>query len=467
MDSEYPTLAAFYNQEGELVKILESSVCFVDEDGATKFIDIEKYITDEMRQTFITLHPRHSGLHFYHIAEINYTTENGELIPVSVTVESEDMENWGEETEFRFTDYENYKTVLSSDSEYPVCGSFLFIDLDKSLPEQKLYEKIRNRLNDYQGIAKEHFLNKGAIYYGGTVEYKKFAADENKNFAFDSAYAELKDGNYLIAIMSCTDLFYNTINNYVFVSMFKNFTSIFFAIYFILLFIIIKLIKDAQRNEKVKTAFTSAAAHELKTPLAVIENQCECIMENVAPEKNTEYVNSIYTESLRMNRLVASLLQYNRLAAADKIRKEENDLSEILNSEIEKYSRLFIDKKINFETEISGICKVKCNKELIALVIDNYLSNAIKYTESGNKIKAELKKQGKKYRVSVYNQGKNIPREELKNIWNLLNKTDKSRNRKDNSSGMGLAISREILRHHKYAYGILNKKDGVEFYFTA
>ncbi len=468
LDSSYPTLAAFYNHEGEMVKILESSICFIDEDGATRFIDIDKYITDDMRQAFMILHPSGGcgGLFFYHISEIKYTTENDELIPVSVTVESEDIENRGERTEFKFTDYENYKTVLPPDPEYPGCGSFLFIDLDKSLHEHKLYEKIRKRFDDYKKISKEHFLYKDPTYFGETKEYELFAHDKN-NFAFDSAYAELKDGNYMIAIMSYTDLFYNTINNDVFISMFKNFTVIFFAIYFILLFIIINVIKTAERNEKVKTAFTSAAAHELKTPLSVIENQCECIMENVAPDKNEEYVNSIYSESLRMNKLVASLLQYNRLATANKIRKEEKDLSEILNSEIEKYSRLITDKKIHFETVIHNSCKVKCNKELIALVIDNFLSNANKHTESGNKIKVELKKQGKKYRVSVYNEGKNIPDKELKNIWNLLNKTDKSRNRDDNSTGMGLTICREILKHHKYAYGVFNKKNGVEFYFTA
>ena len=93
LDSSYPTLAAFYNHEGEIMKILESSICFIDEDGATRFIDIDKYITDDMRQAFMILHPSGGcgGLFFYHISEIKYTTENDELIPVSVTVESEDI----------------------------------------------------------------------------------------------------------------------------------------------------------------------------------------------------------------------------------------------------------------------------------------------------------------------------------------------------------------------------------------
>ncbi|MDE5604609.1 MAG: HAMP domain-containing histidine kinase, partial [Eubacterium sp.] len=232
------------------------------------------------------------------------------------------------------------------------------------------------------------------------------------------------------------------------------------------LFIIFrKTISNTEKNEHIKTAFTSAAAHELKTPLSVIENQCECIMENVAPEKNAEYINSIYTEALRMNKLVASLLQYNRLASADKIKMEKCRLDEIVQAEIEKYQTYFSTKNIRLETEIYENAKVKCNAELISLVIDNYLSNAVKHTNHDNTIKISLIKNNNSYRFSVYNEGKNIPYEYKDMLFNVLYKTDKSRNRDDNSTGMGLAICKEILDQHKYKYGFYNKRDGVEFYF--
>ncbi len=51
-------------------------------------------------------------------------------------------------------------------------------------------------------------------------------------------------------------------------------------------------------------------------------------------------------------------------------------------------------------------------------------------------------------------------------LFNVLYKTDKARNRDDNSTGMGLAICKEILEQHKFKYGYTNKRDGVEFYFT-
>ena len=236
--------------------------------------------------------------------------------------------------------------------------------------------------------------------------------------------------------------------------------------YFVLCLIanitLIVYFRKARKLEESKIAFTSAAAHELKTPLAVIENQCECIMENVAPEKNEEYVRSIYSESLRMNKLVATLLQYNRLASAESIKKEKCDLSEMVKAETEKYKPLIEAKNILLEENVPDhSVEISCNKELLALVIDNYLSNAIKHTAENGKITVSLSADT----FAVYNEGKNIKPELAKNLWDIFYRDDEARNSEDKSTGMGLAICKQILEHHKFKYGFINKSDGVEFYF--
>ena len=92
---------------------------------------------------------------------------------------------------------------------------------------------------------------------------------------------------------------------------------------------------------------TSAVAHELKTPLAVIQNQCECILENVAPEKNMDYTRSVYNETKQMNRLIVSFLQYNRLQKIQHLEKVKCDMREIVQEEIEKYEDLFEQPVLN------------------------------------------------------------------------------------------------------------------------
>lgn len=440
----YPTKAVLYNENGDIKKKSGSHIQFNDENNKSHYINIDEYLTDDIRKQLVSFGGNNYN---FEIEEFSYTMINDEIIPVSIRFAYAIPE-------IKLTEYSDYETI----TKYTPNNTMIFarfIDLDKDHYRHSSYIKAEAILEENKKDIIDTFKNGVSI---GVLDDNSF---------YQAEYIPTQDGYYVLAIGSEINLFSETIHNGNFSDQMKTFSIVFLILYFLFFFIFRKAYLISEQNERIKTAFTSAAAHELKTPLAVIENQCECIMENVAPDKNAEYMNSIYSESLRMNKLVASLLQYNRLATANKIRKEENDLSEILNSEIEKYSRLITDKKIHLETEIHNSCKVKCNKELIALVIDNFLSNAIKHTESGNKIKAELKKQGKKYRLSVYNEGKHIPEEELKNIWNLLNKTDKSRNRDDNSTGMGLTICREILKHHKYTFGVFNEKDGVEFYFTA
>lgn len=223
--------------------------------------------------------------------------------------------------------------------------------------------------------------------------------------------------------------------------------------------------KNKRLNE-ARLAFTSAAAHELKTPIAVIQNQCECVLENVAPEKNQEYISSIYSESLRLNKLVATLLQYNRLAFAASISKQPYEVGKIVTVELEKYVSMADTRGLKITSMIENGDEIMLNEELTALVVDNFLSNAIKHSQGEIIVSAAPLKKG--YRVAVFNSGNQIDSKYRDNLWDVFYRTDKARTQNDdNSTGMGLAICKQILELHHFKYGFENKENGVEFYFIA
>ena len=104
----------------------------------------------------------------------------------------------------------------------------------------------------------------------------------------------------------------------------------------------------------------------------------------------------------------------------------------------------------------------------IEQVVSNYVTNAIKNVLEVNKKKEiviTLKDKGNKVRITVFNTGKPIDEDKLDKIWTRFYKADESRDRSKGGTGIGLALVRAIMVKYNQAYGVENKKDGVEFYF--
>ena len=254
--------------------------------------------------------------------------------------------------------------------------------------------------------------------------------------------------------------------------------------------------------DEAKRTFVSAAAHELKTPLSVIQNQAECVLEDIAPNKNKEYIASISEEAKRMKEILASLKQYENLSDMKNIEMEELDLADLVEEELEKYRNSFDIRGIDVRCNLEKPAKIKGNSELLKIVIDNYLSNAARYamkpdvepeleskSETSNSAKTVLRvesgKEGKGIKFSCFNTHDEIPERELEKAWDMLYKIDRSRTRfeddslgeeevaSSDSGGMGLALCKRILDYHGYKYGASNIKlnlegkeySGIEFYF--
>ncbi len=399
----------------------------------------------------------------------NYSTfkfaiENGKVIPCSLTFRI--LQPYGHDGEtFYFTDKKPTDEIS--------CLSHYF--------NMEIYSLLGSdfMLEDYDYI--------DAKYKAGKVNKAEMPEnkDTNVNTQSDIDYSDeyfSKDGRYIIKetfefatedgnvynliTYTALNIFENTVHYYLFTNWAIG-LSCFFAVMLAVSLASAYSIMKKEQMKYAKYSFSNAAAHELKTPLAIIQNRCELVMENVNESKNGEYVKSIYEESIRMNKLVKNLLQYNSLTMNTDIDKKECDLDRIVKKEIEKYRPLSALKDVGIEDLACEKCRVKCNDELISLVIDNFLSNAVKFAEPKSVIKVSLNKKGKKFRLGVYNQGETISKQQGKELWELLYKGDMSRSRDENSSGMGLAICRQILELHNFKYGFENKENGVEFYFIA
>lgn len=439
LQTDYAYYFALVDENNEIAAESGSYIRFDDLYDVDRTVLIDKYLTDDLKAAindFIVKTDNNC-----HITEMKYKIEDNEVIPVAFTMKEIRVNPRSEE--FVLTDDTDYRTV-NFESTMRYC-SYQFIDLDSNDRLHKNYENLKNYI---EPVTEENSFN--YIKYAELIEI------------------QLSDGKIYTAYIStefnpATAAF----TSYQFKTLIIQETLLFAAVYAVIILLFIKQRKENERLEKAKYMFSCAAAHELKTPLSVIENQCECVIENIAPEKNTEYINSIYSEALRMNKLVNSLLQYNKIAAASKIEKKQCSLAEIIGNEINKYRSVLNDKNINLEVDTASSSEISCNYELISLVVDNFISNAVKHTESDKKIIIKTENIKDETRLSVFNEGKRIESDYENDLWDIFYKNDKSRKREGNSTGLGLAICKEILNQHKYKFGYKNKENGVEFYFIA
>ena len=429
----YAYSMAIADREGNLTFASDNFV-YIRYRGTYKdiYVDFEPYLTAELRKEMGKYLRKESNKYMQNIEELSVYFDGEKYIPIKmkIRIHGDDIGR-----EYVFTDYKPTEVILKEDTIY-----FLACFNELCYP---IYDRI------YINYLKEDIKN----FY----EWNK----DNLNFGYGGG-SSLSTGRYSLmqgteigdgyeVFISCA---YNT---YVTTLLSKNFQfmlvylAFLFAIAGIIFYIMcMKVIDKNQKLDEAKSTFISAASHELKTPLAVIQNQCECIMENVAPEKNSEYINSIYDEALRMNSIVSSLLSYNKISQMTKIEKEMCNLSELLREEVKTYRKFAQSSGVTIEENIAGEIYINCNPQLMKMAIDNYLSNAVKYSVGDKRVEVNLIKNKSSFTLAVINPADKESVDTAKDAWDEFSRADKARQRKGESIGMGLAICKKIFELHSF-----------------
>ena len=408
--------------------------------SSMNYASIEEYMTSEVKSEIMKFKIQ-SGHGNILIHEINLHSDGEKKIPVSIVLGDQK----GGYMTVKLNDLEINETVNREKNRYLILN-WNFYDLDENSIDHKYYQKamtkLENAISEY-----EYNENDGGHGFFSSGEFNHCSILDGYAFFI---YVEYSPFHKII-----TSEFFWALTFY---------TAIIFAFAMLIVYLVaVKLFNKSQRIRSNQRAFISAAAHELKTPLAVIQNQCECIMENIAPEKNGEYVKSVYDEALRMNSIVRTLLLFNRVTNAESILKERCDLSAIVNAEIEKYNSYAETKGAKISCDIKEGVFVSANHELISLAIDNYLSNAVKYATGEKNISVRLDATAKDFVFEVYNDGEPIPLSY--DVWGILTKGDSARTSSGDSSGMGLPICKRIFELHGFGCSYGNRQSGVIFVF--
>ena len=189
-----------------------------------------------------------------------------------------------------------------------------------------------------------------------------------------------------------------------------------------------KMVEELGSIETLKTDFFSNVSHEIKTPLAIIQNNAELLCMEKTPEKQKEYAEVIFQTTKRLSELISNILKLNKLEKqAITPVAEEYDLCGQLAECAVNYEPVWEKKDIGFDADMEDSIKITADAALMEVVWNNLFSNAVKFTEPGGTIKLTEQSDDSEIRVSVEDNGCGMTEEQLKKLDNPFFTTRKTR----------------------------------------
>jgi signal transduction histidine kinase len=223
-------------------------------------------------------------------------------------------------------------------------------------------------------------------------------------------------------------------------------------------------LSDALENkENLRKQLTQDVAHELRTPLTSVQGHMEAMLDGIWP-MDEERLSSCYDEIIRIKRLIGSIEDLSRVENDNVIlHKEEIELSRLFTRILNNFENDILQKNITLNYNSERVLFF-ADEDKICQVLNNLISNAIKYSDEGDKIFIEVSEEDKNVLIRIKDTGIGIDEENLPFIFERFYRADKSRSRETGGIGIGLTITKSIIEAHGGSIHVASKLgEGTEF----
>lgn len=224
-------------------------------------------------------------------------------------------------------------------------------------------------------------------------------------------------------------------------------------------------IHDQKHAMEKKDEFIGLASHELKTPLTSVKAYLQLLERNIDNPDHKIYVEKANKHICKLQDLISDLLDVSKIQAGKlELNKTKFDFDSFIKESLESFQHTAVKHQILFSGEVNTV--VFADPHRIEQVLINFLSNAIKYSPNGEKIKVHTSAHNGHVKVSITDYGIGIPKVHVERIFTKFYRVQNI-SKAFEGLGIGLFISAEIVKRHKGEVGVESKEgEGSTFYFT-
>ena len=229
---------------------------------------------------------------------------------------------------------------------------------------------------------------------------------------------------------------------------------------------------NLHQAETLRRNLVADIAHELRTPLSIIQGNLQAILDDVYPLDKAE-IADIFDETIMLNRLIGDLRELAQAEAGQlQLHCQATDLLPLIKAVVDIFGEPAREKEIMLQTALSSsLPPLQADADRLRQVLHNLLGNAVRHTPAGGTVTVTttLAGDGKAVQVFVTDTGPGIAAEDLPHVFDRFWRADKSRAREYGGSGLGLAIARQLVEAHGGQIGVNSPASsgaGSQFWFT-
>ena len=206
-----------------------------------------------------------------------------------------------------------------------------------------------------------------------------------------------------------------------------------------------KMANELSKSEVLKNDFIANVSHEIKTPLAVIQNYAKALKNpSLDNEVKNKYLDNLTEACQKLNGLITNILKLNKLENQKLLPEiKEFNLSDLLANQVLQFESLIEKKEIDLVCEIEEDLFIKSEESYLEIIFNNLMSNAIKFSNPKGMIYVGLKKEKQNYHITFKDTGCGIDKETGKHIFDKFYQGDTSRSKEGN--GLGLALVKRVI----------------------